>query len=93
MAIDFGTSHISVTIGPPIGDSLATVKAPVAYTKPANGPSNALELDPPTALKLVTSDRRGKHISKRNIWHRSYLTTTESRTDQPRRPGHLRHAK
>jgi sugar (pentulose or hexulose) kinase len=55
MAIDFGTSHISVTIGPPIGDSLATVKAPVAYTKPANGPSNALELDPPTALKLVTS--------------------------------------
>jgi hypothetical protein len=34
MAIDFGTSHVSVKIGTATGEPLATVKSPVDFFKP-----------------------------------------------------------
>ncbi|MEE8046525.1 MAG: FGGY family carbohydrate kinase, partial [Dehalococcoidia bacterium] len=55
MAIDFGTNHVSVTIGAATGDPLATVKSPVDFFKPDGGSSKALEFDPASALKLVIS--------------------------------------
>jgi sugar (pentulose or hexulose) kinase len=53
MAIDFGTNHVSVSIGAPTGVPLATIKQPVAFSRPENGPGTALEFDPAAALKLV----------------------------------------
>ena len=53
MAINFGSSHISVTIGAPTGDPLATIKEPIEYFKPEGAPQKALEFDPAKTLKLV----------------------------------------
>ena len=55
MAIDFGTSHIKVTIGAPTGEPLASIKEPVAYFRSVDAPKTALEFDPAEALKLITS--------------------------------------
>ena len=42
MAIDFGTSHIKVTIGAPTGEPLASTKEPVAYFRPTDAPKPPL---------------------------------------------------
>ena len=55
MAIDFGTSHIKVAIGPPTGEPLASIKEPVAYFRSADASKTALEFDPAEALKLIMS--------------------------------------
>ena len=55
MAIDFGTSHIKVTIGAPTGEPLASIKEPVAYFRPTDAPVTAVEFDPAQPLKLIIS--------------------------------------
>jgi sugar (pentulose or hexulose) kinase len=53
MAINFGSSQISVTIGAPAGDPLATIKEPIEYFRPEGAPEKALEFDPAKTLKLI----------------------------------------
>jgi autoinducer 2 (AI-2) kinase len=55
LAIDFGTSHVKVTIGPGSGAALVTARSPVAYFKPEGGPDTAVEFDPGPALDLIVS--------------------------------------
>jgi sugar (pentulose or hexulose) kinase len=55
MAIDFGTSHVKVSIGAPTDQPLASIKDPAAYFRPTDAPVTAVEFDPAQALKLIIS--------------------------------------
>ncbi|MDA1278685.1 MAG: FGGY-family carbohydrate kinase [Chloroflexi bacterium] len=55
VAIDFGTSHIKVTVGPGSGAPLVTKRAAVAYYNLENGPDTAVEFDPAKTLRLITA--------------------------------------
>jgi sugar (pentulose or hexulose) kinase len=55
MAIDFGTSHITVAVGADTGAPLSSIKAPIKYFTPADGPRTGLEFDPAETLNLVTA--------------------------------------
>ncbi len=55
IAIDFGTSHVRVTVGPAIGEPLATTKSPVAFFRPDSGPDGTVEFDPAQAMNLIVS--------------------------------------
>lgn len=55
LAIDFGSSHIKVAVGPGSGKPLAVVRSPVTYFKPENGPDAAVEFDPKKALKRIVA--------------------------------------
>ncbi len=53
IAIDFGTSHITVAVGRATGAQLSSIKAPIKYFTPTEGPRTGLEFDPAETLKLV----------------------------------------
>lgn len=55
MAINFGTNHIKVSVGPPSGTPLATSKSAVTYIKPEGGPGSAVEFDTRLALKQIVA--------------------------------------
>jgi len=55
MAIDFGASHVKVTIGAPTGEPLASIKEPAAYFRPPDAPKTTLEFDPEQALNPIVS--------------------------------------
>jgi autoinducer 2 (AI-2) kinase len=59
MAVDFGTSHIRASVGHAIGKPLATVRIPVKYKQPADGPDTAVEFSPAEAWAAVgTASKR-----------------------------------
>lgn len=55
MAIDFGSSHVKVSVGPATGPPLATARSEVAYFKPDDGPDTAVEFSPKQALRQTIS--------------------------------------
>jgi autoinducer 2 (AI-2) kinase len=55
LAIDFGTSHVKVTIGAATGAPLTTSRSPVVYFRPEGGPDAAVEFDPGATLGLIVS--------------------------------------
>jgi sugar (pentulose or hexulose) kinase len=55
IAIDFGSSHISVSVGAGTRDPLSTVKAPINFFTPKEGPRTGLEFDPATTLELIST--------------------------------------
>jgi len=55
IAIDFGTSHITVAVGRTTGATLSSIKAPIRYFAPSEGPRTGLEFDSAEALKLITA--------------------------------------
>jgi len=54
LAIDFGSSHITVSVGASTRDPLSSIKAPIAFFIPAEGPLKGLEFDPAAALDLIS---------------------------------------
>jgi autoinducer 2 (AI-2) kinase len=55
IAIDFGSSHISVSVGTATREPLSTIKAPVNFFTPTEGPRTGLEFDPATTLELIST--------------------------------------
>ena len=55
LAIDFGSSHIKVSVGRPSGAPLTIARSPVAYFKPEGGPDTAVEFNPGLAMKRIIS--------------------------------------
>ncbi len=53
MAIDFGTSHLTIAIGGAVRAPLSSIKVPIEFFKPEDAPPSALEFDPKKTLKLV----------------------------------------
>lgn len=66
IAIDFGTSHITVAVGASTRDPLSSIKAPIRYFTPEDGPRTGLEFDPAETLKLIT-DTAQKAIGAADI--------------------------
>ena len=53
LAVDFGTSHIRASVGHATGRPLSTVRVPVKYDRPAEGPDTAVEFSPTEAWSTV----------------------------------------
>jgi sugar (pentulose or hexulose) kinase len=66
MAVEFGLSHVKVTIGAPTGAPLESIKSPIDYFRPQDAPPTALEFNPAQALKLVISTAQSA-IAESNI--------------------------
>ena len=95
MAIDFGTSHVKVTVGAPTGEPLASIKEPVAYFRSAGAPKTALEFDPAQVLSLIISVAQraigASNIApSRDTRDRSYIAAAATGASKPRRPANLR---